>query len=276
MRASFTFSATEVGSNFECQIDSNGFTACSSPKTYSGLASGQTHTFDVRATDPAGNTDPTPATYSWLIVPKPSLVGVYQNGVWYLDKNGNGVWDGTPTDTQYSFGGGVVNAIPVIGDWTGDGKTKIGIYVNGVWYLDLNGNGVWDEAPTDAQYTFGGGVVNAIPVTGDWTGDGKTKIGLYANGVWYLDLNGNGVWDGTPTDAQYSFGGGVVNAIPVTGDWTGDGKTRIGIYADGGRDHGVWYFDLNGNGIWDGTSTDGMYNNFGGGVAGGWPVSGAW
>jgi hypothetical protein len=67
MSASFTFSATEAGSTFECQIDSGGFTACASPKPYSGLSSGQTHTFAVRATDLAGNTDPTPATYSWRI-----------------------------------------------------------------------------------------------------------------------------------------------------------------------------------------------------------------
>ena len=32
----------------------------------------------------------------------------------------------------------------VVGDWNGDGKTKIGIYKDGVWYLDYNGNGVWD------------------------------------------------------------------------------------------------------------------------------------
>jgi len=62
-------------------------------------------------------------------------------------------------------------------------------------------------------------VAGAIPVTGDWTGTGKTKIGIYANGVWYLDLNGNGAWDGTPTDGLYSFGGGLTGAVPVTGKW---------------------------------------------------------
>ncbi len=65
--ASFTFSVTKAGSTFECRIDGGGYSACSSPATYSSLAAGQTHTFDVRATDTAGNTDPTPATYSWMI-----------------------------------------------------------------------------------------------------------------------------------------------------------------------------------------------------------------
>ena len=37
-----------------------------SPKAYTGLAPGS-HTFEVRATDPAGNVDPTPATRTWTV-----------------------------------------------------------------------------------------------------------------------------------------------------------------------------------------------------------------
>ncbi|MGH3033191.1 MAG: Ig-like domain-containing protein [Gaiellaceae bacterium] len=63
--AAFT-SASEPGASFECALDGGAFAACPSPKSYSGLAAG-THTFEVRATDPAGNTDPTPAFFSWTI-----------------------------------------------------------------------------------------------------------------------------------------------------------------------------------------------------------------
>jgi hypothetical protein len=91
------------------------------------------------------------------------------------------------------------------------------VYANGVWYLDLNGNGAWNGAPTDGLYYFGGGLTGAIPVTGDWTGTGVTRIGVYHNGVWYVDLNGNGVWDGPPTDGLFYFGGGLTGAVPIAG-----------------------------------------------------------
>ena len=63
--ATFTFSANETAT-FECQLDGGGFSDCSSPITYNDLTDGE-HTFDVRAKDTAGNTDPTPDSQSWTI-----------------------------------------------------------------------------------------------------------------------------------------------------------------------------------------------------------------
>ncbi len=64
--ASFSFSSTEPGSSFECKLDSGSFAACSSPKAYSTLGTGA-HSFSVRATDPAGNVDLSPATQDWTV-----------------------------------------------------------------------------------------------------------------------------------------------------------------------------------------------------------------
>ena len=64
--ASFSFSADDPGATFECSLDGNAFAACTSPKIYSVLGAGS-HTFQVRAIDPAGNADPTPAAYTWTI-----------------------------------------------------------------------------------------------------------------------------------------------------------------------------------------------------------------
>ena len=52
---------------FECNLDSQGWDECFSPKIYTGLTPGF-HTFQVRALDDAGNFDPTPAGYSWEIL----------------------------------------------------------------------------------------------------------------------------------------------------------------------------------------------------------------
>jgi large repetitive protein len=64
--ATFTFSANEGGSTFTCSLDGAAFSACTSPKSYNGLAEGS-HSFQVRATDQAGNTDPTPASRAWTV-----------------------------------------------------------------------------------------------------------------------------------------------------------------------------------------------------------------
>jgi acid phosphatase type 7 len=68
--ATFTFSSTEPpNATFQTRLDggiweSNG-TATS--KTYTNLANG-THTFEVKATDAAGNTDPTAASRRWKVL----------------------------------------------------------------------------------------------------------------------------------------------------------------------------------------------------------------
>jgi RNA polymerase sigma factor (sigma-70 family) len=71
--ASFSFSADEAGSSFQCSLDGGAFNACDSPAFYGGLAPGS-HSFSVRATDKAGNTSQ-PVTRSWTITaPLPDLV----------------------------------------------------------------------------------------------------------------------------------------------------------------------------------------------------------
>lgn len=52
--ATFEFAASEAGATFRCRLDSGGFGTCSSPASYTELASGS-HTFEVRATDALGN-----------------------------------------------------------------------------------------------------------------------------------------------------------------------------------------------------------------------------
>jgi trypsin len=82
--AEFAFSANEADVSFECQLDSAAWEPCASPKRYVELAE-TAHTFRVRGTDPAGNLEPTPATYTWtvdLTPPETTITGGPSGTVW--------------------------------------------------------------------------------------------------------------------------------------------------------------------------------------------------
>src|SRR5919112_433659 len=69
--ASFTFSSTEPSSTFKTNLDGAGWvptdnSGTSTSKTYNSLSNGS-HTFKVRATDAAGNTDQSPASRTWKV-----------------------------------------------------------------------------------------------------------------------------------------------------------------------------------------------------------------
>ena len=116
-------------------------------------------------------------------------IGVFRNttGTWYLDTNSDGFY-AAGIDKEYQFG--APDVIPILGDWNGDGRTKIGVYKDGAWYLDYLGEGTW----TANTKSYGFGAAGYTPVIGDWNGDGRTKIGVYKDGTWYLDYLGEGPW----------------------------------------------------------------------------------
>jgi hypothetical protein len=61
-----TFSSDAAGAEFECALDGAAFTPCTSPMTLAELATGD-HVFQVRVTNAAGTTDPSPATRIWSV-----------------------------------------------------------------------------------------------------------------------------------------------------------------------------------------------------------------
>ena len=168
-------------------------------------------------------------------------IGVFRNGAWFLD-DGDGKWNSAKDTTIKAGSFGFPDDIPITGDWNGDGKTNIGVFRKGAWYLDYNGNNKWDKG-LDKAYSAGSfGLSTDIPITGDWNGDGKTKIGVYRKGAWYLDFDGNGQWNKNKDTTVLAGSFGLKTDIPVTGDWNGDGKTNIGYFRKG-----AWYLDFNGN-----------------------------
>jgi hypothetical protein len=166
-----------------------------------------------------GITGDIPVSGDWNVDGR-TEIGVFRPSthMFYLDYNGNGVWSGAVTDRSYNFG--ITGDIPVSGDWNVDGRTEIGVFrpSTNMFYLDYNGNGVWSGAVTDRSYNFG--ITGDIPVSGDWNVDGRTEIGVFrpSTNMFYLDYNGNGVWNGAMTDITYNFG--TNGGTPVSGKWS--------------------------------------------------------
>ena len=202
-------------------------------------------------------------------------LGLYVNGQWLLDRNGDGAWD---DDDLWAEMGNVKDQ-PVVGDWDGDGKTDIGIF-GPRWSGDTLAVSMEPGLPADRNpntflnvsrpknvppeysetnttvrvmkhrsagdvridlidHVFEYGQEGDKAVTGDWNGDGIDKIGVFRNGTWYIDVNGNGVYD----DGDVTIEGfGNDKSIPIVGDWDGDGIDNIGLFEDG-----LWALDTNGD-----------------------------
>ena len=52
-------------------------------------------------------------------------------------------------DRCYTYG--MAGDIPVVGDWNGNGVSKIGVFRSGNWYLDYNGDGQWSGCGTTSN-----------------------------------------------------------------------------------------------------------------------------
>jgi Ca2+-binding RTX toxin-like protein len=119
--------------------------------------------------------------------------------------------------------------------FTIDSRPEIGTFCCGSWYIDLNGNGSFDDPnnhDTDAingDIVFKFGLPGDFPVVGDWDGNGFDEIGVYgrrSDGFRFeLDLNGNGAFDSD--DASFLFGNG---GRPVAGDWDGVGEDHVAVF----------------------------------------------
>lgn len=143
---------------------------------------------------------------------------------------------------------------------------KVGVFRQGYyWILDVDGN-QQINIPPDRAFALGG-IPGDLPITGDWNGDGSTKVGVYrsSSGVFLLDYAGNG-----QISVVYNLGvGTVAGDVPVMGDWNGDGKTKVGLFRQGF----LWILDYNGNGVFE----QGLDKTYAfGGIPGDIPVVGDW
>ncbi len=82
----FTFTSTEGSSTFQCKVDSGSFGPCSSPHTTTSLADGP-HTFEVKATDPAGNPDASAASQAFTVDTDPPQTTIASGPSAFIEVN---------------------------------------------------------------------------------------------------------------------------------------------------------------------------------------------
>lgn len=100
--AAFTFSSPDATSTFEVSVDGGAYVAQTSPFNANGLAVGM-HSFAVRAIDAAGNTDASPAEYTWEVLAPVTVsivvipvVDTAKNSITDLDASGSSASNGAP------------------------------------------------------------------------------------------------------------------------------------------------------------------------------------
>lgn len=198
---------------------------------------------------------------------------IYVAGQWFVDLNGNGRWDEGDLWIQL----GTEMDRPVIGDWDGDGKDDVAIFGR-QWQRDFlriirdpglpdpanlrrrslaaqPGRSVEEDRGEDPRswlrrgddgslradvvdHVFKYGEHVDTPVAGDWNGDGIDQVGVFREGNWMLDVDGDGRW--TESDQRFTFGD--AGDVPVVGDFDGDGLDEIGVVRGD-----LWIIDTDGD-----------------------------
>ncbi len=208
------------------------------------------------------------------------LAGPHFNPVsWSSSNMSRASWsfDGPEVGESFETNFGVPGSVPLTGDFNGDGLDELAIFVDGHWFVDLNGNGQWDESDLWLRL----GQEGDQPVTGDWDGDGKTDIGIFGHtwvgdpralavepglpssenerlgrsknlprtqleapeGLRYLKRTANGSLRSDLIDHVFRYGKPDDRA--VAGDFNGDGISTVGVFREG-----IWYLDNDGDGRW--------------------------
>jgi serine-aspartate repeat-containing protein C/D/E len=219
---------------------------------------------------------------------KPIIRGVSVKDVgetWHESDRASGRWTiasrtGLPSESSGRIVLGDVDAAAVAGDFDGNGVDEAAIYVGGQWFVDLNGNGRWDNGDLWIRL----GTALDIPVVGDWDGDGKDDIGIFGlqwqrdsqrirqepglpdpdnkrrrefgdreqasrqndQGQHHKRLLRRGNQGSLRADAvDHVFQYGEEVDIPIAGDWNGDGIDQIAVFRGG-----TWMLDVDGDGRW--------------------------
>ncbi len=204
--ARFAFTSSEAGSTFQCQLDGGTWTSCSSPQSYSSLALGS-HIFSVRATDPAGNVDPSPPVAGWTIDTLANVPVTLTSPT-----------DGTVTNNTTPTFSGAAGAAD--GDITVEIDDGSG---NAVELLDATAASAWSVAASpalpDGTYTAFASQLGSDGVTTDYSATISFTVDTTPPAVTLTSGP-----SGTGNDTTPTFGGGAGTA-------PGDAGVTLDIYS---------------------------------------------
>ncbi len=144
----------------------------------------------------------------------PGPAGIYENGAMYfLDKNGNMLWDYTPND----YGQILVSSL------SSDGSHVAAASGNNLVYFDNSGKKLWNYTSSSA--------INVISVSSD----GSNVITSSGNVIHFFDKKGNLLWT-----FNTDYGAGQTRISP-------DGKYIITSDTPSGYDGKIYFIDNKGS-----------------------------
>jgi hypothetical protein len=161
------------------------------------------------------------------------------------------------TSIDFVYGNPSLHDIPIVGDWNGDGLATIGVLrptADEHWeWLLRNSN---SSGPPDYDFVYGNRAIGALPVVGDWNGDGVVTIGVAEpqsdgnNGYnydWKLRDHNSA---GSPEETEFLHGSLYNDPDVVAGNWdTSDVLDSAGITQPDSTNHWEWHLrNLPGNG----------------------------
>ena len=231
--ATFEFSSDElVGTTFECRLDSSDpgdWAPCTSPRQLTGLGEGS-HTFEVRATDRAGNTDASPDSFTWVVDTIAPLAAVITDGP------GNASGDSvTDDEAQLTFTGEAGATLECRLDRAGAPEGSFAQCSSPRDYANL----------VDGEYTFLVRVVDAAgnvspEATYEWTVDSTPGLTQIVSGPPRFTNNEPAptpfVFSSTESPVTYQCQLDVLSPTPSTGTPAACNETGEIFPAGGGTD----------------------------------------
>ena len=160
-------------------------------------------------------------------------------------------------------------AVPLEGDFNGDGITDVGVYLpdQDLFALTYLNSKRQMTGQTVFRYGYHTAAAYAVPLVGDFNGDGITDVGVYLPdqdlfALAFLSAKGTIIGQSVFTFGQHTPG---TFAVPITGDFNGDGITDVGVYLPDKDLFELAYLDAKGQvgGQIDfvyGYHTDGIYS----------------